>query len=87
MDHFDWIGAAAFVSSVTASVVALLAALQSLRNHTAIQNVDKRLDGAMDKIIGVAKAAGHDAAVTARLEADAAANLEARSKNNAGQGS
>lgn len=74
MDHTDYVGIAILISSITSSVVALLAAWQALRNHNAIKEVEHKVNGVTDKLVEAAHAAGRNEAIAQRLEADVASS-------------
>lgn len=58
MDHADWIGISVLISSVTSSIVALLAAYQSLKNRTTIKDVQMQVNGVTDRLVEQSHKAG-----------------------------
>jgi hypothetical protein len=78
MQNSDWVGLITLVGVITSSIISIIAAIQAMRTHEAVKVVDAKVNGAIDKVIAVAKAAGHDEAVAAQAIADSGVRLGQR---------
>lgn len=58
MDHTDWIGISVLISTITTSVVSIIATIQSLRNHKAIKEVESRVNGVVEQAVTEAHKSG-----------------------------
>lgn len=68
MGQTDWIGIAAVIAAVAAAAVSVINAIQSLRNHTAIKEVEKQVNGVTAQRIAEAKVAAKNEARIDSLE-------------------
>ncbi len=68
MEHSDWIGISILVSSATSSIIAIMAAFQSLKNKQAIKQVEQQANGLTDRLIASAHKAGRQEVVMEALE-------------------
>lgn len=70
MEHADWIGLSVLIGTVTSSIVSILAALQAMRNHTAIKEVEVKVNGVTDKLVSTAHENGRQEALLQQNAAD-----------------